>query len=696
MSLESASLVSLESTDLGRDAYKRFSAWLNGTLSGRCMAVWVCDRLDQSSRMRTPSEPQRSDSPTDVLSGGVLGTASKAEGLYATFFSKPPRDILAESLTLFGLAGSVRITDEIASKVNSSFRRLSLKSRWASTVVDPANETVVDLSTLHIYMEILRVHFGTTKPSVRFPSLTSDCVIMRELSLSPAEVQTESKSKLPAELVALNATMEEYILKLMKLKSGTLDLVAKLQEDGIYSILGLDASATDSEIRKAYRTRAMQLHPDKGGSKELFQQLKEAYEKVLDVRGIAKVTGSDDDTPTESPDDDHVPPAPSGKDDAERDTAEDTKETPADARSLLVRLLKAAEECVVNAKLASEITGESIKLMSSSVDIGRVGELITNLMKCVRLCGYSCLDASSLALKVVALVRLAEVDSTTRSALTSAVGNAMNFGFDTLNTASELSQTLERIGTKDTVWHALFGEMSDAASKAVDCAKMTSGIAKLTEEVLKLTFTKPDVVKPEVGSVGAEAADVLIPKAVQQRIQNLELVKRLNSDILSHQDELRGVLNASSATDSGIEWLHAVLDDHVSDSVQIVESAFTQNILIRSIEEIVSTFTRECEVFTAIDDQFRLAVPTSVLARCVRYLLYRDPSVVTSAITRIALPRLAALAAIRNKYLDHDTIVTRIHGLLKLERLTRFSLPVGTGAGGHRLSIDHQVWGPVG
>jgi DnaJ homolog subfamily A member 2 len=45
-----------------------------------------------------------------------------------------------------------------------------------------------------------------------------------------------------------------------------------------YKILGVDSNASESEIKKAYRTLALKNHPDKGGSEEKFKEITEAYE----------------------------------------------------------------------------------------------------------------------------------------------------------------------------------------------------------------------------------------------------------------------------------------------------------------------------------------------------------------------------------------------------------------------------------
>lgn len=50
------------------------------------------------------------------------------------------------------------------------------------------------------------------------------------------------------------------------------------QDNEYYDILGIKRTATEREIKKAYRDKAMRTHPDKGGDTEEFKKLAEAYE----------------------------------------------------------------------------------------------------------------------------------------------------------------------------------------------------------------------------------------------------------------------------------------------------------------------------------------------------------------------------------------------------------------------------------
>ena len=52
--------------------------------------------------------------------------------------------------------------------------------------------------------------------------------------------------------------------------------------DSHYDTIGVDKSASQEEIKKAFRKKAKELHPDKGGSKEECSALTHAYSVLKD------------------------------------------------------------------------------------------------------------------------------------------------------------------------------------------------------------------------------------------------------------------------------------------------------------------------------------------------------------------------------------------------------------------------------
>ena len=65
--------------------------------------------------------------------------------------------------------------------------------------------------------------------------------------------------------------------------------------DTAYKILEIEKSATNEELKKAYRTMAKKYHPDrvnteneaiKKGAEEKFKQVQKAYEDIQKERGL--------------------------------------------------------------------------------------------------------------------------------------------------------------------------------------------------------------------------------------------------------------------------------------------------------------------------------------------------------------------------------------------------------------------------
>lgn len=56
----------------------------------------------------------------------------------------------------------------------------------------------------------------------------------------------------------------------------------KVENSKYYELLGIEKTANDSEIKKAFRKLAMKHHPDKGGDKDHFQQLSQAHDVLSD------------------------------------------------------------------------------------------------------------------------------------------------------------------------------------------------------------------------------------------------------------------------------------------------------------------------------------------------------------------------------------------------------------------------------
>ncbi|KAJ3997989.1 hypothetical protein F5050DRAFT_1748018 [Lentinula boryana] len=56
-----------------------------------------------------------------------------------------------------------------------------------------------------------------------------------------------------------------------------------VRETKFYDLLDVSPTASESDLKKAYRKKALRLHPDKGGDPELFKEVTHAYEVLSDA-----------------------------------------------------------------------------------------------------------------------------------------------------------------------------------------------------------------------------------------------------------------------------------------------------------------------------------------------------------------------------------------------------------------------------
>ena len=71
------------------------------------------------------------------------------------------------------------------------------------------------------------------------------------------------------------------MLTMQKSGSPAIDHVLMAQVS-LYDVLLVDQNATLDEIKLAFKKRALQVHPDKGGSKEAFHLVYQALETLAD------------------------------------------------------------------------------------------------------------------------------------------------------------------------------------------------------------------------------------------------------------------------------------------------------------------------------------------------------------------------------------------------------------------------------
>eukprot|EP00435_Cladocopium_sp_Y103_P072313 s177_g39.t2 len=232
--------------------------------------------------------------------GAIIGGYNEEDWLYQEIFSKDPGQALEEAFQLLGFPSDIGDwSGYMVEEISLAYRRQCLRGHPSR------GGSARNYLKLQVAMELIRAFdqelaleadaSPEAEPEAAWSPMTrrkrkvhgfvlDDLALVRELELSQTEAAMEADT-LPAErLEELNRALDEYILRQMCFKSEIVAEIARLHENSAYSILGVSPEASDAEIKKAYRLVAMQCHPDKGGDKAEFQELHEAYEKIMEQR----------------------------------------------------------------------------------------------------------------------------------------------------------------------------------------------------------------------------------------------------------------------------------------------------------------------------------------------------------------------------------------------------------------------------
>jgi len=473
----------LERSELGNESTLEVRRWLMLETSGpQCSQVILDRALTVLSNFKLASGCQ-----LEVLGGplgAIVGGYSDADWLLEEVFSKQPEDAIRDSFALLGFRerGDGDWSCIAADEVSLAYRRMCLRGHPSRGGSPRA------YLKMQVALELVRAFAGEAGPLSLMPAVDgfvlNDVELVRALQLTTQQAEEEAAKLQREELEEMNRALDEYILRQMCFKSEIVDEIARLHENSAYAILGVSSDATDAELKKAYKIMAMQCHPDKGGDKEEFQELNNAYERIMEQRraiGDEKKGFEDDDDEdtvtepspkkspkrspkkekereeeegeegTDSPDNDSVNSgaspcrgsAPDGAD------AEASAEEASDAQ-LVEKAGKAAEEASRYAKTAAEFahqaaeaadaarrdqeSGTRDSLTKSTAHSAIVYTL--TVVKAVRAVGYATLDVAAQCR--IAAKRNPEAPGCTEKAVT-----AMSLGLDALNAALACAEVTE-------------------------------------------------------------------------------------------------------------------------------------------------------------------------------------------------------------------------------------------------------------
>eukprot|EP01062_Namystynia_karyoxenos_P057898 TRINITY_DN490_c0_g2_i1.p1 TRINITY_DN490_c0_g2~~TRINITY_DN490_c0_g2_i1.p1 ORF type:complete len:1522 (+),score=504.07 TRINITY_DN490_c0_g2_i1:98-4567(+) len=263
------------------------SDWLQGEGSAAWCVEVVLDRL-LTCAVRDPfwelhcGALSIAGGPLATVAGGLCG-AGLAKQLLETVFLGGPADALSAAVVALRAPKeedprSVRewARDVTPDELLLAFKRACLR---AHPSCGGEGGSLSSLVATHMQLELVRAAASLSNSAADIPAGPSDAALVRELH---EQGPTEAPSpRGPAAEVG----MLRYLALLQSLRDSLEAHATKAKQRSAYTILGVSDTATDQEIRAAFRELAREHHPDRGGTKEGFRELRAAYEQILRERG---------------------------------------------------------------------------------------------------------------------------------------------------------------------------------------------------------------------------------------------------------------------------------------------------------------------------------------------------------------------------------------------------------------------------
>jgi DnaJ-like protein len=132
----------------------------------------------------------------------------------------------------------------------------------------------------------MTLRFGQQLP-VNHPQLVWDRFFSTKTSAGdPPSVKYPLAQLLQLEHDQLKAVVDDYFVRVYSQISPDHDVTqADVYDPELLALLGLPPSAGITEIRRRFRARAQQHHPDHGGESEQFVELVAIYERLMHKTG---------------------------------------------------------------------------------------------------------------------------------------------------------------------------------------------------------------------------------------------------------------------------------------------------------------------------------------------------------------------------------------------------------------------------
>jgi len=254
---------------------KPLQQWARGEISGKLACLYIDDWT-------------QGDVSWPEAAGGDLEQLGMVAGLLAdpllqrSYTGELHRDTFTRTPTAVATDAVQRVVDAV--KPGSGTVLVSeVEHQFSTLQANSISEGHAGRLRIAVFQELL--HILWAKGSFSRPDQElGDSWLLGELHRSPEMLKKYAYAAPFGALQRENAFLDTYFVRMLKMKRTLSKLIDSWEKVDYYALLGVSQTATDKELRNAYRKACLRLHPDKGGDKAQFQLLQDAYANILEER----------------------------------------------------------------------------------------------------------------------------------------------------------------------------------------------------------------------------------------------------------------------------------------------------------------------------------------------------------------------------------------------------------------------------
>jgi len=278
----------IKPSDLCIEGRRNIQRWAMGHISGhQCFLRFrFCESfLHHLEMFPDTQEPEAVGPCIPFWAAGCVrlgGSEQRLKQLQKDIEEKTPSQVLEEAVQAIkeevGEAGSNKPEDQI--DWNYGLRRLA-KRAWCGAGGGEADP--VAFLRAEVWREVIRCRWGATDAADSEEDFAwlDDRSLLQWMNRTPEEVReavlATPQAKLRHEISQLLEHLRCMHLSERALREG----IDGWTRYGAYRVLGIKRGATRGQVKRAFRKKALKMHPDKGGDKVAFQELQEAYEEAM-------------------------------------------------------------------------------------------------------------------------------------------------------------------------------------------------------------------------------------------------------------------------------------------------------------------------------------------------------------------------------------------------------------------------------